>query len=214
MKASAGRWSYRLDPAGFVKYSDAERYDKPLWEQPFYKELPTSLSAMFWDDLGFYSKEGLSTYYYYPPKRIPAPVRVAPFLLSLLLIPLFAWGAWLAVRKRELAGVSFLLSGFYLLAFWYYGLLATNDSVGIKAKYVIALLPMFLGVALRGFEGIEGVLGARGAMDAMDRLDRMDAFGLARSQGGWPARLRWICGGALGVFYAVLVVYDLFFALT
>ncbi|MBN1867080.1 hypothetical protein JW916_07280 [Candidatus Sumerlaeota bacterium] len=153
-KSRAKRWNYRFDLPLFVRYSFTPKYDKPLWEQPAYKNIPTSMTALFWDDMGFFSKEGASLYYYYPPKKTPPLIRVLPYLLSLGLIVPFLWAAWKNARKPEMVTTSALLCIVFFFGAWYLRCLATGDPVSVKAKYVICAMPMFLGVAMRGLAGL------------------------------------------------------------
>ena len=189
-KQRARTWNYAFDPVLFVRYSYTPKYDKPLWEQPVYKNIPTSMPALFWDDLGFYSKEGASLYYYYPPKKTPPLVRVLPFLLALALAAPFAWATWKSFRHPELAcAASFLCIVFFIVA-WYLRLLATCDPVGVKAKYIVCVVPLFLGLSLRGLASV-----AEGN-HARNRI-------FARAAGAYLVVLLGSC-----------IVYDFFFAFT
>jgi hypothetical protein len=189
-KERAGRWRYRFDVPLFVRYSFTPKYDKPLWDQPAYKNIPTSMTALFWDDMGFFSKEGASLYYYYPPKKTPPLIRVLPYLLSLALVAPFLWAAWRNARKPEMVTTSALLCIVFFFVAWYLRCLATADPVSVKAKYVICAIPMFLGVAMRGLA----------SLPAGTRLwDRIAASAIAVY---------------LSLLLAACFVYDVYFALT
>ena len=183
-------WNYGFSPGLFVEYSYTPKFDKPLWEQPVYKEIFISMPALFWDDLGFYSKEGVSAYYYYSPKKTPPLVRILPFFLAWVLLVPFVWGLWRDFRYPALISIVAVLSMAFFAFAWYLRLVASADSVGVKAKYILCLLPLFLGVALRGLANI---------------TDRRHA----------ESR---ILAPAVGVYLTVLLVccfiYDCFFALT
>jgi len=124
-------WQYDFRPDLFVRYSWAPRYDKPVWDQPVYKKIPTSMVALFWDDLGFFSKEGASQYYYYAPKKTPLSFGRPVSSLSPPHRP-FAWGVG---RHGALARFGCGLGDSLhrvLIALWYLRLIGAGDPSGSR----------------------------------------------------------------------------------
>ncbi len=144
----------------FIKLSQKKEYTKPFWEQDFYKHILISLPALFWDDLGGYTKKGGNIYHSYLYQDIPLIVRVAPFLFSLIvLFPIVIFGVWRAIKNKNFLIISILLLSSMLCALWFYNFFISSfNLVGIKAKYIIILLPFFLTIFLYGFNEITKLL--------------------------------------------------------
>jgi 4-amino-4-deoxy-L-arabinose transferase-like glycosyltransferase len=125
-----------------------------LDSQPVYASVWTSLHAMAWTDMSFFSVNSRhgDPSLPYPDKHIPR--GLVAWLLVLGLIPsalslLGLWGGWRAPTRWPLLAYSAVSLATY--AWWF----LAQDSWALKTKYILFLLPVY---ALLAGDGLERVL--------------------------------------------------------
>lgn len=75
-----------------VRYPFQESAVPALNRQAVYRSPLTGFFGMFWSDLGFFSKEGVSPHHFFPPKRLPPLLTSAIFILGVPAIAIAGFG--------------------------------------------------------------------------------------------------------------------------
>jgi 4-amino-4-deoxy-L-arabinose transferase-like glycosyltransferase len=121
-----------------------------LTDLPVYDSVPTTLHALAWSDMSFFSeptRHGDPTHPY-PRKRVPAGLIGAVLVLGLVPELLAALGFLVTLRRPlfwPLAIVCVVGSSAYV---WWF---ISQDSWGLKTKYLLFLLPAFAVYTVSGF---------------------------------------------------------------
>jgi 4-amino-4-deoxy-L-arabinose transferase-like glycosyltransferase len=114
----------------------------PLTDLPVYHSVPTTLHALAWTDMTFFSeptRHGDPTHPY-PPKRIPALLTRSVLVLGLGPEALAILGFLVTVRRRvflPLAVMCVVSAGAYV---WWF---TSQSQWALKTKYLLFLLPAF-----------------------------------------------------------------------
>ena len=123
-----------------------------LDDLPFYRSVLTSLYGMAWGDLSFFSdpsRAGVGRIY--PPKRIPPWLASGVLLLGLIPTALAVVGAIVSCFRRSalpLLLMSLISSLVYL--HW----VISQEAWALKTKYLLFLVPAYLGYACFGLNAI------------------------------------------------------------
>jgi hypothetical protein len=140
-----------------------------LDEQPVYANVWTSLHALAWTDMSFFSvhsRHGDPTLPY-PDKRIPR--TLVGWLLTLALLPsaLSLLGVWQGWRTRSRWPLTvYSVASLAAYTWWF----LAQDSWALKTKYILFLLPVYALFASDGLERVLHLPGRAGAMTASAAL--------------------------------------------
>jgi 4-amino-4-deoxy-L-arabinose transferase-like glycosyltransferase len=124
-----------------------------LTDQPVYYSVPTTLHAMAWTDMSFFSVNSRhgDPAKPYPDKRIPKWLIGAMLLLGL--IPnLLATVGFLSVMRRKSFRACTILTLMTILAYvaWFTG----QQTWALKTKYILYLLPAYAAYLVVGLRAI------------------------------------------------------------
>jgi 4-amino-4-deoxy-L-arabinose transferase-like glycosyltransferase len=121
-----------------------------LTDLPVYHSVPTTLHALAWSDMSFFSepsRHGDPTHPY-PRKRVPTGLIGAVLILGFVPEALAALGFLATIRRplfRPLAIVCVV--GISAYGWWF----VSQESWGLKTKYLLFLLPAFVVYTVSGF---------------------------------------------------------------
>jgi 4-amino-4-deoxy-L-arabinose transferase-like glycosyltransferase len=121
----------------------------PLTDLPVYRSVPTTLHALAWSDMSFFSepsRHGDPTHPY-PRKRVPRVLIMTVLVLGFVPEVLAAVGFIVTLRRRAfrpLAVVCVVAGSAYL---WWF---LSQEAWGLKTKYLLFLLPPFVLYAATG----------------------------------------------------------------
>lgn len=111
-----------------------------LTSQPVYNSVPTSLHALVWSDMSFFSNRTRhgAPGDPYPYKRIPAGLTMTVIVLGLVPEALALIGVAVTIRRRRFAPL--LVFGVVTLGVYLWWVIP-QASWALKSKYVLCLLP-------------------------------------------------------------------------
>ena len=114
-----------------------------LTDLPFYRSVWTSLHAMAWGDMSFFSDPSRHGFFRqpYPRKRIAPWLASAVLVLGLFPNALALFGAAITARRREYWPL--LVTGLLAWAAYVAWFLA-QESWALKTKYLLFLLPIYV----------------------------------------------------------------------
>jgi 4-amino-4-deoxy-L-arabinose transferase-like glycosyltransferase len=139
-----------------------------LTDMPVYRSVWTSLHALAWSDMSFFSVRGRhgDSSDPYPTKAIPPRLVVA--VLALALVPglLAVVGLACTVRRRAFWPLAFAAASSLAVYLWWF---TAQASWALKAKYLLFLLPVYL---------VHVAVGLRAAHAARPRIVGLVAAGL------------------------------------
>lgn len=125
----------------------------PLTELPVYRSVWTTLHAMAWGDMSFFSERSRHGFHRkpYPRKRIAPALALAVLILGLLpgvlaAVGFVTTGAHVTLRPLAIACVLTLLA----YAAWF----IAQESWALKTKYILYLLPAYVVYALYGVRSL------------------------------------------------------------
>ena len=132
---------------------------------PVYRSVPTTLHALVWSDMSFFSNRTRhgAPEDPYPFKRIPPRLSMAVIVLGFVPEALALMGLLVSIRRRALLPLvvfSAVTLGAYL---WW---VMPQDSWALKSKYVLCLLPVGVLYAMIGQAWLGGRLPAAAALTA------------------------------------------------
>lgn len=121
----------------------------PLTNLPVYRSVPTTLHALAWSDMSFFSEPTRhgDPSHPYPRKRIPVVLSAA--VLSLGFVPELLAAIGFAVMMRRRIGLPLAvvcLVGVSAYTWWF----LSQDLWALKTKYLLFLLPAFVVYAVTG----------------------------------------------------------------
>jgi 4-amino-4-deoxy-L-arabinose transferase-like glycosyltransferase len=121
----------------------------PLTDLPVYRSVITTLHALAWSDMSFFSEPSRhgDPSQPYPRKHIPAGLVRTVLVLGFVPELLAALGVAVTLRRRTFRPV--LVFGVVTVAAYVWWFVA-QDSWGLKTKYVLFLLPPFVVYAVTG----------------------------------------------------------------
>jgi 4-amino-4-deoxy-L-arabinose transferase-like glycosyltransferase len=120
-----------------------------LTELPVYHSVFTTLHALAWSDMSFFSEPGRhgDPSHPYPRKRIPAALVGAVVLLGLVPELLAALGFVVTIRRRLFLPLA-IMCGVSISAYvWWF---VTQESWALKTKYLLFLVSPFVVYTLSG----------------------------------------------------------------
>jgi hypothetical protein len=144
---------YTLRIGDLVRLTRGQVPPGHLTDLPFYRSVWTTLHAMAWGDMSLFSDPSRHGFYREPyPRKAINPV-VASSVLVLGLVPnaLALFGFLVTVTRRALLplAVSSVLTWTAYVA-WF----LTQESWGLKTKYILCLLPAYIVYTLFGLRAL------------------------------------------------------------
>jgi hypothetical protein len=120
---------------------------------PVYRSVWTSLYAMGWGDMSFFSTKGRigDEAAPYPSKRIPPWLTDSVLVLGLVPTALALLGLLVVLRRRAYAP---LLVMWLLTITSYIAWVVAQDEWALKTKYIVFLLPVYVVYAMVGLQWI------------------------------------------------------------
>ena len=121
----------------------------PLTNLPIYHSVPTTLHALAWSDMTFFSEPtrhgDLS--HPYPRERIPLVLTRSVLLLGLVPEVLALAGFLVTIRRRTFLPLTIMCAVSLVAYAWWF---ASQSQWALKTKYVLFLLPAFVVYAVVG----------------------------------------------------------------
>ena len=121
----------------------------PLTDLPVYRSVPTTLHALAWSDMTFFSdptRHGDPSHPY-PRKRIPAFVTRSVLVLGFVPEALACLGLAVTVRRRLFRPLLIMCGASAGAYVWWF---TSQQQWGLKTKYLLFLLPAFCVYAIAG----------------------------------------------------------------
>lgn len=120
-----------------------------LTDLPVYRSVPTTLHALAWSDMTFFSEPTRhgDPSRPYPRKRVPVTLTRAVLVLGLLPELLAAVGFAVTIRRRIFRPLAVLCLVSILAYTWWF---MSQQHWGLKTKYLLFLLPAFVLYAVAG----------------------------------------------------------------
>jgi 4-amino-4-deoxy-L-arabinose transferase-like glycosyltransferase len=136
-----------------------------LTDLPVYHSVPTTLHALAWSDMSFFSEPGRHGDPSNPYPRKHVPVRLTRTVLVLGFVPelLAAVGLMVTLRRRifwPMTVVCIVAASAYV---WWF---TSQESWGLKTKYLLFLLPPFVAYAVSGLAWLWSRVPLAGALAA------------------------------------------------
>jgi 4-amino-4-deoxy-L-arabinose transferase-like glycosyltransferase len=121
----------------------------PLTDLPVYRSVLTTLHALAWSDLGFFSDPSRhgDPSRPYPPKRVPPNVTRAVLLLGFVPEALAIAGFVVTIRRRIFLPINIVCAVALAAYVWWF---VSQPAWGLKTKYLLFLLPPFALYAVIG----------------------------------------------------------------
>jgi len=120
-----------------------------LTELPIYRSVPTTLHALGWSDMTFFSEPSRhgDPSRPYPRKRIPVALTRAVLLLGFVPEALACVGLLVTIRRRAFRPLLTMCSVSVAAYVWWF---SSQQVWGLKTKYLLFLLPAFIVYAVAG----------------------------------------------------------------
>jgi hypothetical protein len=121
----------------------------PLTELPIYRSVPTTLHALAWSDMTFFSEPSRhgDPSRPYPRKRIPVALTRAVLLLGFVPEALACLGLLVTIRRRAFRPLLTMCTVSVAAYVWWF---SSQQFWGLKTKYLLFLLPAFVVYAVAG----------------------------------------------------------------
>jgi 4-amino-4-deoxy-L-arabinose transferase-like glycosyltransferase len=125
-----------------------------LTDLPFYRSVWTTLHAMAWGDMSFFSdpsRHGFRSKPPYPRKRLNPWLASSVLILGLVPDALAAIGFLVTIRRRilwPLAATGVITGAVYVV--WF----LAQESWALKTKYILFLLPAYVVYVLLGWRSV------------------------------------------------------------
>ena len=114
-----------------------------LTDLPIYRSVPTTLHALAWSDMTFFSEPTRhgDPSHPYPRKRIPAVLTFTVLLLGFVPETLASTGFIVTIRRRRFHPVAVMCLVSVAAYTWWF---ISQQHWGLKTKYLLFLLPAFV----------------------------------------------------------------------
>jgi hypothetical protein len=147
---SAGRYEFTTLRLGALMRVVERRAERgPLTTLSVYRSVPTTLHALAWSDMSFFSDPGRhgDPSQPYPRKRVPAALTETVLVLGLVPESVALLGFLVTIRRRPFLPLAIVCAVSVSAYVWWF---LAQEAWGLKTKYLLFLLPIFVLYAVAG----------------------------------------------------------------